>query len=361
MSQATSAEFWGGLFDGVEGSMRPNPKRTAPFAHLLLRTVEAGLVTPELLEIYAGSAVSIFQFRRRLMSLLEHVYTEPRGAPAKAVLPMSAPLKDELLAVCVLLPQAFIDFRTQGAPLVVASDASSSAEAAVSAPLLPDVSSELCRHGLQKGLWSRLLKPTDALLRERGQLADDEQLPSGTYVSHPLWETMSKSLRFSSFGKVRKARKRRHINIGEMRAAIAAEARVGRLWPNSRCAHLMDSQVAIAALMKGRSSSPSLNIELRKSLGAHLGYNVRPSFGFLKTHLNPSDDPTWGKAVRGPCEDPPDWLRELLLGNFEPADAHLARCGMHLEQLAELPPAEELLPGCPSARCPKEGSRRKSR
>ena len=107
MSQATSAEFWGGLFDGVEGSMRPNPKRTAPFAHLLLRTVEAGLVTPELLEIYAGSAVSIFQFRRRLMSLLEHVYTEPRGAPAKAVLPMSAPLKDELLAVCVLLPQAF--------------------------------------------------------------------------------------------------------------------------------------------------------------------------------------------------------------------------------------------------------------
>ena len=199
-------------------------------------------MTPELLEIYAGSAVSILQFRRRLMSLLEHVYTEPRGAPAKAVLPMSAPLKDELLAVCVLLPQAFIDFRTQRAPLVVASDASSSAEAAVSAPLLPDVSSELCRHGLQKGLWSRLLKPTDALLRERGQLADDEQLPSGTYVSHPLWETMSKSLRFSSFGKVRKARKRRHINIGEMRAAIAAETPAGRLWPNSRYAHLMDSQ-----------------------------------------------------------------------------------------------------------------------
>ena len=191
-------------------------------------------MTPELLEIYAGSAVSIFQFRRRLMSLLEHVYTEPRGAPAKAVLPMSAPLKDELLAVCVLLPQAFIDF--------LASDASSSAEAAVSAPLLPDVSSELCRHGLQKGLWSRLLKPTDALLRERGQLADDEQLPSGTYVSHPLWETMSKSLRFSSFGKVRKARKRRHINIREMRAAIAAETPAGRLWPNSRYAHLMDSQ-----------------------------------------------------------------------------------------------------------------------
>ena len=49
------------------------------------------------------------------------------------------------------------------------------------------------------------------------------------------------------------------------------------------------------------------------------------------------------RSLRGPS----GLVEGLLLGNFEPADARLARCGMHLEQLAELPPAEELLPDAP--------------
>ena len=134
----------------------------------------------------------------------------------------------------------------------MASDASSSREAAVCAPVSPEASVELCRHGLQKGLWSRLLKPLDALLRERGNLPDEEQLSGGAYASHPLWEASCKSLAFSSFGRVRKAARRRHINLGELRAALAAKARVGRNWPSSRYVHLQDSQVSLACLVKRR-------------------------------------------------------------------------------------------------------------
>ena len=344
---ASVAEFWGGSFDGIEGTIRPAPRRTVPLAGLLLRAVGGGLATPELLEVFAGSLVSIFQCRRRLMSILERIYAEPIGAPPRAVMRMSAALKDELLVSAVLVSQACIDFRTPGAPVVVASDASSRAEAATCAPVSCEASAELCRHGLQKRLWSKLLKPVDALLRERGELADDLQLPSGVYSPHPCWETLSRTLRFKQLGKTKYPGKRRHINVGELRAALAAESQVGRRWPSSRYLHLQDSQVSLACLVKGRSSSRALNVELRKSLGDHLGFNVRPAYGFLKTHLNPADDPTRGKEVRLPSESPPGWLQELLRGEFASLDQFLARNGVHLDQLREVPASSELMPDAP--------------
>ena len=314
VAQAARTDFWGGSLDGERGTIRPNPKRTIPLSSLLLRTVELGASTPDLLEIFSGSLVSVFQSRRRLMSLLEKVYSEPKGLTGRAVFRLSAELKDELLCCIALIPQAVVDLRAEGAPVIVASDASSSREAAVVADVPSAVTVELCRHGLQKGLWSRLLKPLEALQRERGELADEEQLPGGAYSSHPLWETFCRSVQFRAFGKVRKAKARRHINLGELRAALAAEARVGRLWPNSRYVHLQDSQVSLACMVKGRSSSAALNATLRKSLPDHLGFNIRPALGFVKTHLNPADDPTRLKPLRAPCEDEPSWFTELLRG-----------------------------------------------
>ena len=287
ISGALRAEFWGGQLDGSEGVFRPAARRSVPLAGLLLRMVEGGRATPELLEVTAGSLVSIFQFRRRLMSLLDKIYSEPLGLPPRSVLQISPALKDELLASAVLLAQACIDFRTPGAPLIVASDASSRAEAAVCADISVETSSELCRHGLQKGLWARLLKPVDALLRERRELSDDLQLPSGVYTSHPCWETVCRTLQFRQFGRTKYPGKRRHINVGELRAALAAEARMGRLWPSRRYVHLQDSQVSLACLTKGRSSSGALNVELKKSLGDYLGFNVRAAYGFVKTAPEP--------------------------------------------------------------------------
>ena len=152
----------------AEGTIRPNHKRTIPLASLLLRTVDGGLLTPELAEIYAGSLVSAFQLRRRLMSLLDRVYSEARGLPPRSIFRMSPTLRAELLVCAVLLPQSAIDFRTPGAPILVASDASSRSEAAVCLDVRREVSVECCRHGLQRGLWNRLLKPLGALQRERG-------------------------------------------------------------------------------------------------------------------------------------------------------------------------------------------------
>ena len=74
-----------------------------------------------------------------------------------------------LLLAVVLLSQADIDLRAEPAPLVIASGASSTAEAAPSCCIAKPVS----RHTIAKGLWNKLLAPY-LLLREKG-LLDPEQ------------------------------------------------------------------------------------------------------------------------------------------------------------------------------------------
>ena len=231
VSQALRAEFWGGAFDGAEGTIRPNHKRTIPLASLLLRTVDGGLLTPELAEIYAGSLVSAFQLRRRLMSLLDRVYSEARGLPPRSIFRMSPTLRAELLVCAVLLPQSAIDFRTPGAPILVASDASSRSEAAVCLDVRREVSVECCRHGLQRGLWNRLLKPLGALQRERGELPDEEQLPGACYSSHPLWEACCRTQQFRPFGRIKHVKRRRHINLGSSAQLSRPSAGSGLLGP----------------------------------------------------------------------------------------------------------------------------------
>ena len=53
--------------------------------------------------------------------------------------------------------------------------------------------------------------------------------------------------------------RRRHINVREVRAALSAEKVMGILHPNSYYLHLQDSQVSLACMVKGRSSSSELN------------------------------------------------------------------------------------------------------
>ena len=219
----------------------------------------------------------------------------------------------------------------------------------------PVLSVELARHGLQRGLWNRLLSPLQAFLRERGELLDGEELQADEcYDSHPAWETLCRALKFRVLGPVRCTDRRTHINVGEVRAAVYGEERVGMRHANCRYLHLQDSQVALACFVKGRSCSPSINKELRRSLPFHLSSGVRPSFGFIRSRFNPSDDPTRSAALREPDIEVPDWLSEAATGSFEKFDAFLSECGMHPDQLAGLPDAAELLPDGPvDTRCPK--------
>ena len=66
--------FWGAQLDGEAGVLRPNLKRAIPLAFIILRVLELGRVSVGLLEVIAGSLVSVFQLRRRFMSILQEIY-----------------------------------------------------------------------------------------------------------------------------------------------------------------------------------------------------------------------------------------------------------------------------------------------
>ncbi|CAE7241985.1 unnamed protein product, partial [Symbiodinium sp. CCMP2456] len=263
VSRASVGDFWGGQLDGKTGLLRPSPKRVSGLAAFLLEVVRGGVTSVGMLEVITGSLVSSLQLRRRLLSLLDEVYAAQQHRPRNAFLRVRGDLCNELLAATVLLCQVDVDIRAPGAALVLTTDASSTAEAGAVAEIPAELSVELSRHSLQRGLWSRLLSPAQAFLQERGDLEEGQALPGDSYTSHPLWEEVCCSLQFRQFGKIVKVAKRRHINVGEVRAAIRGEEGIGRRYPGSRYVHLQDSQVSLATFVKGRSSSRAINFELR--------------------------------------------------------------------------------------------------
>ena len=111
---------------------------------------------------------------------------------------------------------------------------------------------------------------------------------------HPIWEEIASSQRFELQEKPKKVTSRRHINLGEIRAALRSEAVEGRRMKNSYFISLLDSQVALACLCKGRSSSRQLNVEMRKSIPERSPTIPAASTRFLRSAKNPSDDPTRG-------------------------------------------------------------------
>lgn len=160
---------------------------------------------------------------------------------------MSSSLLDEMLCAPALLALSGFDLRLKPAEILVCSDTSTTAEASVAMPIAANAVKDLHNQALQKSLWNRLLQPIAAYFRERGQLPPEEELPEDHYAMHPVWEELVSSGTFTEFAKPLRVRERAHINIKEVRAALAAEAKIAAERPNSYYLHLQDSQVSLAA------------------------------------------------------------------------------------------------------------------
>ena len=89
----TKAEFWGAAVDGASGDVRALPSRALPLMSLMVSVAKLKFCTRALLESIAGSLVALFTFRRRLLSLLNLIYSEPRRYERTQVFPMSSSLQ----------------------------------------------------------------------------------------------------------------------------------------------------------------------------------------------------------------------------------------------------------------------------
>ncbi len=344
VEQSATGECWGLQIDGERGWARPNLKRVIPLANVILKILRCGQVSVGLLEVISGALCSVFQTRRRLMSILHEVYAAQRDRQKGDIVRMSSQLKDELMMCVPLLACAIVDMRLGPSEKLVATDASSTAEAGVFANIGKQRTSEFQRFGLQKGLWNRLMAPEKAYFREReAEGCDEDQLPDEQYSMHPLWREVVRCCTFEAYGPVVQADRREHINLKELNAALQAEKKQGRSEPNSFFVHLQDSQVSLACLVKGRSSSWAVNSKLRKSIPESIANNNRAFYGYVRSALNPADDPTRGEQLRKPSAQFPGWWKELEEGRFENFDNFLHEERVGIMDMAELPSEDELM------------------
>jgi hypothetical protein len=84
------------------------------------------------------------------------------------------------------------------------------------------------------------------------------------------------------------------ITVQELRAVLSAmkwRARQSKQ-AGSRFLHLVDSQVSLLALAKGRSSSSALTYILQRISAVQLASNLSPLYGYVSTSDNPADGPS---------------------------------------------------------------------
>ena len=90
-----------------------------------------------------------------------------------------------------------------------------------------------------------------------------------------------------------------HINVLELQAALAATKWRLRRPQNirTRWVHLLDSQVCLAVVVKGRSSSRQLGAVLRRLNALVLAGSGQGLYAYVSTHDNPANAPSrWGSA-----------------------------------------------------------------
>lgn len=152
------AKFWGVEVDGIKGLVRPASSRLWPIVMITIRICRLGLCTAGLMEAIAGTWVSVFCLRRRLMSLMELIFKLIASASSPSdVYRLSPALIDELWSMALLGQLACINLRAETAAKVFATDASTWGMAAVEAEVPVDIVREVCRNSLTKSTWSRLL------------------------------------------------------------------------------------------------------------------------------------------------------------------------------------------------------------
>ena len=115
------AERLGALIDGKRGVLRTTTKRSLDLISLGTWIRGQKWVPRKTLQVYAGKAVHILQFRRCLFSCLDVLFRAIAHGPSNC--PVTEELRSEMFVLEVLLPLTQCDLKAAVDPIVTASDA----------------------------------------------------------------------------------------------------------------------------------------------------------------------------------------------------------------------------------------------
>ena len=159
-----------------------------------------------------------------------------KGRSQSCVISLGDELRHKLILCAGLLRFAVVELRADFNDSIFAVDASNWGEAVAACKTSTQFVKEACRHSLKKGVWTRLLGPAAARANVHGYLDVTPELPGGpdeVYRSHPLWTTIFQAGQFGLVWR-RGAQRRRHINIGEVKAFLQAE-KAGKIRGKPSC------------------------------------------------------------------------------------------------------------------------------
>ena len=319
--------FWGVEIDGSKGLLRASSLRAWPLSVITMRVCTLGLCTVGLLDALAGCWVSIYGLRRRMFCLLDCNFEPLAVREMNTVIRLSDVIISELVCLAVLSSLAVVNLRADFSTRVHATDASLSCLAGVQADIPWNISREVGRHCLKRGIWSRLLPAGKALLRQHGILEPHEEIgdeDEECYTVHPLWEVLARCLTYRENWRL-PVRRKRHINVLELKAYTTEERRVCSNAKSLRVPFGLDSQVVLGCCVKGRSSSLALNAELRRTMCYPIGADVYPLFMYFSTDMNRADGPSRNSAPDPPDRELPDWWASAIENNFDKFDKWLGK------------------------------------
>ena len=103
--------------------------------------------------------------------------------------------------------------------------------------------------------------------------------------------------------------KRCHINVLEAKAFLLHEKRIALRTLPMKVPFALDSQVCLGMLVKGRSSAPALNRQLRSSLSYATAGGVFGHYLYFPSACNRADGPTRDSEPAPPDMLAPAWLQ----------------------------------------------------
>eukprot|EP00435_Cladocopium_sp_Y103_P030320 s1304_g7.t1 len=121
LERVKCAERLGALLDGERGLLRVTTKRSLDLLSLGAWLRSQGRFATKALQIYAGKAVHVLQFRRCLFAVMQEIFTEISQSPVEVSGKVA--LYDEMMVLEALLPVVVSDLKAKIDPVVTASDA----------------------------------------------------------------------------------------------------------------------------------------------------------------------------------------------------------------------------------------------
>eukprot|EP00971_Amphidinium_carterae_P163105 3233581-Amphidinium_carterae.1 len=217
-----------------------------------------------------------------------------RGKGRERVLrPLTAKLRDELWGLTLLHPFMKVHLEAVVHPCIYATDATTSWGA---------VTRKVASVHEALFMWSRK-RPRHARMWTCQYNRDNDLLtpePGSSVLGRDMeMEQVLETMQFTECFRFR-FHEEEHINRLEGQAAKAAvkfAVRDQMHW-GKRLVLLVDSQVIVHVLQRGRSSSRALNQMMRSLLPHLLGSKTTLVPLWVHTSCNPADDPTRGQRVR---------------------------------------------------------------